>query len=304
MRKIKVKLYAHENDSYVELYKVISGDTKVEYFGRHTNSFGDDGVWYFVSDPLGYCELDHECSNEYVFIVCDKKGKELFHDSNGKPRNPFPTLERKAKIEWEKITGKYPCKKKGLNGWLLSFLTKEISETKLKNEPCHESNWLHWYDKTTKEIVGKFSHLGVNYCIYKIICVHKYCECQWFEFYSGFEKMDENTGYVHYHGAYFDESRHGPNYSRNMAEELVETALKEVYPNRFSLSFLNKTEHADYEQRLNYRQASERLLNGNFDRAFVNEIIEKEKVSKTFYDDFLALKKDHPNAIMDFSFKY
>lgn len=210
MRKIKVKLYANENDNYVELYKVISGDTKCKYFARYTYG-GDDGIWYFVADPLGYCELDYVCSNEYVFTVCDQNGKELFNDSNGEIKNPFPTLERKAQLVWQTIKDGYPSKRNGLTDWLLSFLTKEVSESKLKDLPCHEANWPHWYDEVDKEIIHRFDHLGENYAIYKVTKTHRYCEANWITYYAGLEHMDEYTDYVKWYGDWFDTSIFGLN---------------------------------------------------------------------------------------------
>jgi len=50
MKEIKVKLYADENDSFVELWKVIDhvkGDPL--YYGRYT--YNDEGTWYYVCDP-------------------------------------------------------------------------------------------------------------------------------------------------------------------------------------------------------------------------------------------------------------
>jgi len=304
MREIKVKLFAHENDSYVELYKVISGDTKIEYFARYTYG-GDDGEWYFVADPLGYCELDHACNTDYLFIVCDKRGKELFRDSNGEVKNPFPPLERKANLAWQEVVEQYPCTREGLNDWLLSFLTKETAETKLKDLPCHESNWIHaWRNKGSKEVIHTFTHLGENYCIYKVNMAHKYCDCQWASYYAGYEVMDEYTGYIQWFGDQFDASSRGPNYSANEAGRLVEEMLKTVYPDRYTLSYLNRTQYADYEQKLNYRQAADALLKKNYDRAYVHQVIANEKEHKTFYDNFTELRKDYPNAVMDLGFRY
>ena len=304
MKEIKVKLYSHENDCYVELYKVIKGDTKVKYFARNTYSSGDDGQWYFVADPLGYCELDHGCPGDYVFIVCDSKGKELFRDSNGEIRNPFPTLERKAELTWNEIMQEYPCKKEGLNDWLLSFLTKEVSKTKLKDLPCHEANWPHWYNELKREVIRKFNHLGENYCIYKVTSKHKYCECEWINYYSGYEEMDEYTSYIKWYGACFDDSRTGPNYSRSVAIGVVVKSLENIYSRKYNLSYIRQTNYGDYEQKMSYTQAAEFLLKGDYDRVFVHEVANREKDNKTFYESYEEIRKNFPNVVLDYSFKY
>jgi hypothetical protein len=307
MRKIKVKLYAYENDHYVELYKVISGNTKNDYFARYTYGSGNDGVWYFVADPLCYCELDHACSGDYIFTVCDKNGKELFEDSNGEVKNPFPTLERKADLIWNEIKERYPCKKDGLTDWLLSYLTKEVAESKLKDLPCHASNWPRWYNEVSKEVIQRFDYLGDDFCIYKVTNKHKYCECEWINYYFGYETTEKYTGYCVWYGAWFDESHRGPNYSENEATKLVREMIESVYVERHNwkpLSYLKRTKHADYEQKVNYRQAAEVLLNGNYNRQFVHELIRKEKEQKTFYDNFEALRVDYPDAIKDTDYRY
>jgi hypothetical protein len=55
---------------------------------------------------------------------------------------------------------------------------------------------------------------------------------------------------------------------------------------------------------LNYRQAADALLNKNYDRVFVHQVIAKEKEQKTFYDNFTELRKDSPDAVMDMGFRY
>ena len=59
MTEIKVYLYASENDCYVELWKSVDEE---KYYGRYT--YNDAGTWYYVCDPLGYCELDHTVNDD------------------------------------------------------------------------------------------------------------------------------------------------------------------------------------------------------------------------------------------------
>ena len=302
MKEIKIVIYRHENDSYVELYKVIGGDTTVKYFARATYGGGENGEWYFVADPLGYCELDHGCPDDYVFILCDNDGKELFRDSNGAVKNPFPTLERKAELSWGEISNEYPCKREGLNNWLLSYLTKELSATTLKDEPCHDANWSYWFDEISRKVLHRFTHLGENYCIYSVSRKHRYCDCEWVEYYSGYEVMDEYTSYIKWHGSFFDESKTGPNYSENVAVDIVINALKAIYKSSYKLSYVNRADWGDYEQKMDYRQAAKLLLKGNYCRTFVHEVADKEKSNRTFYDDSEKMRQDFPNIKMNYAF--
>jgi len=248
MKEIKVKIYAHENDDYNELWKVISGDTKQKYFARHT--FGK-AEWYFVADPLGYCELDHACPDDYIFIVCDDNGKELLRDSNGGISNTFPTLEQKTKNVWNSIKEKYATID-GLNDWLLTFLTKNIIETKLSDVFCHYENWTWgWQDTVNKEVIERFNHLGVDYCVYKLTKKHRYCDCEWVDYYAGHAKMDEEyPSYVEYFGSWYDGNIMGDCYSPNDATKTVKGALEQIYKSDRGLSTVSTTPYGVSREKL------------------------------------------------------
>ncbi len=292
MKEIKVRLCQHMDDNYNELYQVLKGDTKIKYFARHC--YHDDGIWYYVSDPFGYCELDHSCPEDYIFVVCDSEGKELFKDSNGQAvKNPFPSLVRKAKLVWDSVRNKYPLVE-GLNDWLLSFLTQEVLSTKLKSANCPFENWSYsWSVEVGKEIIERFEHLGERYCIYKITRNHKYCECEWVEYYAGPEEMEEYTGYIKYYGAWYDESKVGGAYSKRVACELVESALKEIYPGRNSLSRIKWTYWGDMkESKYSLRGAADLLIGGNRDRDYVEAVIKNEKNNPSFYTGRESIIRD------------
>lgn len=83
MREIKVQLYSGEDDNYVELWKTVEEiEGKHRYYGRYT--YGDEGTWYSVCDPLGYCELNAPIADDVMFICCDENGNEVIfcHDDN------------------------------------------------------------------------------------------------------------------------------------------------------------------------------------------------------------------------------
>ena len=143
MKEIKVKLKYHENDDYNELWLEINGRGNNRYYARHT--YGWTGTWYFVSDPLGYCELDHPCPDDYIFIVCDQKGNELFRSCNGDDSCNFPCLRAMEIDEWNKfiesserqITAKHKdsdflihaitgMTRNGRDRWVLTFKDPEI----------------------------------------------------------------------------------------------------------------------------------------------------------------------------------
>ena len=76
MREIKVQLYRGEDDNYVELWKTVEEiEGKHRYYGRYT--YGNEGTWYSVCDPLGYCELNAPMADDVMFICCDENGNEV-----------------------------------------------------------------------------------------------------------------------------------------------------------------------------------------------------------------------------------
>lgn len=185
MKEFKVYLFAHENDDYNEIWKVKNKD---KYFARHTYYGGE---WYFVSDaPYGYCELVTLCPDDYCFIVCTKRGKELFRSTNADATGRFPSLRQKCIDEWNKVRSKHPnVSREGQRQWLGEFLTPEIKE-RLMADPltnvCIEDNFCYcWYDCIESEKISSFSHLGVEHCITRNKMQSRYNpEAVWY-FYQG-----------------------------------------------------------------------------------------------------------------------
>ena len=104
MREIKVQLYRGEDDNYVELWKTVEEiEGKHRYYGRYT--YGNEGTWYSVCDPLGYCELNAPIADDVMFICCDENGNEVIRYSNA-DGNKLPKFETVIKREWNKVKEK------------------------------------------------------------------------------------------------------------------------------------------------------------------------------------------------------
>lgn len=87
-----------ENDNYVELWKTVEKiNGKHKYYGRYT--YGDEGTWYSVCDPLGYCELNAPMADSVIFICCDDSGNEVIRYSNA-DGNKLPKFENVIKINY------------------------------------------------------------------------------------------------------------------------------------------------------------------------------------------------------------
>lgn len=157
-KEIKVSLYLPENDHYVEIWKNLRPEIgEPAYFARYT--YQDEGTWYYVSDPLGYCELSHPVSKEILFLCCDQAGREYYQYSNADP-NLLPKFETVVKKEWEKAKKKLevmaePDHKQdfwlslvGLTGdrfkqWLLSFKDPERYGKEIEAMYGYDENWLY-----------------------------------------------------------------------------------------------------------------------------------------------------------------
>ena len=65
----RVKFHSEEDDSYVELWKLVG---RAGYIARYTHG---PKCWYYVSDPHGYRELDHQIEDDATIIVCGRDGR-------------------------------------------------------------------------------------------------------------------------------------------------------------------------------------------------------------------------------------
>lgn len=293
---VKVKLYLHENDEYNELWKEVEGK---RYFARHTYK---GSIWYYVCDPWGFRELDRPCENDLTFIVCDQKGNPLFEDSNATDF-VFPTLDGAAALKWATVQDKYPVQNDLIwESWLLSYMTPEnLAKDPAATQFCPEDNWtLCWFDMVDHKAVETFEYLGETYAIWAIRYRHRYCDCEWTSYMSGYLNMDwEYPSFILLHGDQFDDV-YGPMYSRADAIYKVSNALREIYNNK-SLSRISGSIGYHYELKLSYHQAAEILINGDLHRAHIDEVINNEKKKHSFYNNREDMKRDYPGYVPDLS---
>ena len=59
-----------------------------------------------------------------------------------------------------------------------------------------------------------------------------------------------------------------------------------------------------YETRMNRRDASEYLIKNNYDRKYIEQIINKEQDVKTFYYNRNDILRDFPDVIWDYKLIY
>lgn len=301
MPSFKVAIRSQANDCFVEVWKVI-GEKK--YFARYVCGLP---VWYFVCDPMGYCELDHACPDDYVFEVCDQDGNVLFKDSNGvENRAPFVTLEGKTRQVWASIQDEYETRD-GLNDWLLSYMTPEnLAKDPSRTQFCPEDNWVaFWYDRVGHEIVHEYDHLGTKYCIYAITCKHLFCDCTWVEYMAGEANMDwEYPFFIKYFGSQFDDT-HGPMYSKRKACEYVMDALKQMHGEVVGMSYVSRDLGGNYhERRLCLYDAAAYLIGKDLSRDHVHAVVEAERKHNTLYANFDAILADYPDCKRDFSMNW
>lgn len=293
-----VQLKYHENDDYNELW--ITKDKK--YFARHT--YYDKGIWYFVSDPLGYCELDHMCPDDYIFHVCGPDWKELFIDTN---KTGFESLRVVKNREWENarpmfehmlfeenlstiflthaITGDNPSE---LNQWLLTFKDPDIYGDVAKD---YDENWCGcWKTEEMSRIqLGTFDYVGIELAIEKVRYRHMICGVEWSEYYCAGE----------YKGAFFDVKHVGTMYSRRNAIKKVADQLKEKFQNAKYLSYIENYDWGCYQRKVDIYDAAKMLIGGDYHRDAVDNLdINKIK----FYSTWEDIVRDYPKCERDYSF--
>lgn len=297
-----VKLYQHEDDSYNELWK--TKDNK--YFVRNT-FYG--GEWYYVCDPLGYCELDHACPSDIIFHVCDPKYNELFISRNDGCE--FPCLRVLLKQEWDKVrpflevkeedasanfyvhalTGGNPS---GLANWLLTFKDPDLYGDKAKD---YDENWtMFQIEEVEREALSKFHFVGIECTIEKIKMRHTICNVEWYEYYTAGTYM----------GAEFNQDSVGDMYSKGDATQMVVDSLYRIYPDAGRhlsvINFFADTKNP-YETKYTITQAAELLLNRNLHRTHVEGAIENEAKNHTFYTDD-EVRRLFPNCVRDYNYSW
>lgn len=317
MKKVRVTLYQSENDDYVELWKVLDQKTKdPAYYGRYT--YGDEGTWFYVADPLGYCELDRSVENDVLFICCDENGKECARYTNA-DKNPLPKFKTIMTQKWEAIsqqiihntenmekdflseylTGRTTLK---INQWLLTFKDPDLYEKEIADMNGYDENWTDCRKKEIgyESIPGsEFEYLGKKYQFTKRKMRHTVCGVEWVEFVCTDSPyiVDETYGltYYGYMGNQFDETKTGACLDKTSAMKTVSKELEIIYGCKNVIDFRSVYDIQSY----GLLHAAEKLLNGDLHKSNVRSVIEAEKEKKSFIpgttEELDKLRKEHPD---------
>ena len=296
-KEIKVYLYANENDDFNELWKVVDEE---QYYARHT--FGNEGIWYYVCDPLGYCELDYKVPNDVTFIMCDSEGNEYHRYSNGEP-NPLPKFADYIKIQWQKVKDNIPHNTENdeanfwsmcwngetirkLNQWLVSFMDKDLYPKEIADMHGYEENWYGCWHNTETDYTSipgsEFEYLGNKYQFVKVHHKHDVCGVEWDTFeccdnplqmgWWGTETHPQVQSYMEM-GNWFDDSIYGTMYDKRTARERIAEKLLEIFPKEReygTLLFVRKNEPdkwctaSAYCWEKGYGECAEMLINDDY----------------------------------------
>ena len=306
-KEIKVHKYYDENDDYVELWKVI-GEEK--YYGRYT--YNNEGTWYYVADPLGYCELDRPVSNDVMFILCDEEGTEYHRYSNEQP-NPLPKFADYIKMQWKKVKDNIPHNTENdevnlwtmwisgetvrkLEQWIISFKDPDLYGDKAKD---YDVNWYGCWHNTETEYTpipsSEFEYLGNKYQFVKVHHKHDVCGVEW----DTFECCDnpiqmspfgtETHPFVESYGEmgnWFDDSKYGTMMDSMTARNKVAEKLTELFPKEKDYQKLLvvkvKKNPATYEApsycwEMTYGNCAEMLIDRDYHVKNISDLIENIK---------------------------
>ena len=234
-KQIKVRLYSTENDDYNELWKVVG--SKNRFFARHV--FGRP-TWYYVCDPLGYCELDSP-ADDIDFIVCSQKNKPLFTSNNHDRETEFKTFAETARDHFCKINSSLNYFKPSdngtqitsLNDWLLSFMDPSKYKQEIEDMYGYAENWLYARtDYVGLEPIpnGEFEYLGNKYQICWRISKHVVCGKEFREIVccdspAVIDEFFQIPVVYKCYGAQFDLNDVGTMYSERQARAVLKKAL-------------------------------------------------------------------------------
>jgi len=299
---IKVKFHSEDNGNCQQLFKTIDKqEGQKSYYARSY-----DLTWYTVSDPLGYAELDYPASEDITFIICDDKGNEVFQSSNS-DKETFPFLKNVCLSEWKQYCTEHEQKNTlennevnflahaiggnqvdKLSKWLLTFKDPELYGESAKD---YDENWTMFrIEELSRKRLHKFMYCGLKQEITEITMRHTICNVTWKEYYSGQE----------YCGSIFDTDYIGTMYSPTEAKGKVIKLLKEIYGDRNYITQVTESYGAIYERHYKLGNAAELLLNGNYNRNFVNKLINKENEKHSFFSS----EKEAREAYRDKDDKY
>ena len=300
--EIKVKKYCEENDDYVELWKVIGAQKGMpRFFGRYT--YGDQGIWYYISDPLGYCEMDHQVADDVMFILCDESGNECCRYSNADD-NPLPKLDTVITQEYEKISDKLDQHAKDADidklqlwmetqattilpthRWLLTFKDPDKYGKEIAEMNGYDENWtggMHCREVSYEPIPDtEFEYLGKKYQFTKIVNKHEICGAEWSEFVctdspyvvkeSPFRKGEKYIRCYKLMSSWHEEES-GPMYDRhtalrNIRDSLLDTMGKNGYTGRRILYVEGNYCYEKY-----YEQVAEEMAISDLHKETINEL--------------------------------
>lgn len=305
-KEIKVTKYLDENDCYVELWKVINPEPKArKYYGRYV--FNNEGTWYCVSDPLGYCELEHPVSEEIMFICCDEAGNECIRYSNA-DKNPLPTFKAFMKEKWQEFCSNIESNQtdmtkeffalcyngestRKLNQWLLTFKDPDLYQKEIDEMFGYDINWTSC--NCTTEIAWEtvpgteFEYLGHKYQFTKVTNKHDICGVEWFEYvctdapFVTEDRIGTNKTWIkQYYGClgdWFDETIAGKMIDIRTAKEMVIAKLLEIYPkenNYSNLLYVN----GNYCYEKSYVDVAEALIGRELHKDKVLELVKDLKL--------------------------
>lgn len=303
------------NDSYVELWGTF--DEPRKYYARLVYGLP---VWYYVCDPLGYCELDHSVEDDVVFVVCDSNGNELFKSSNEKGSD-FPTFKLASWGEWHKIKENYPHFTDdttadfwsqtfgngttiSVNKYLLTYMDPLKYEKEIKDMYGYEENWVMHTTQINREVIHTFKYLGDRYYIMKITYEHDVCKKQYVEYWCTDKlELGKWESDLIYFAGYFNDDL-GPMYPKNEAINVMKNALKKIYKEK-QISEIHDSYGYVYERFISYENAAIRLLDGDYNRKSVMAKIAKEKKNHTFWDvDDPEIANKYPDCTRDNEWNY
>ena len=296
-KEIRVSLYATENDSYVELWKV-HGE-KNAFIGRFVYGMP---TWVYVSDPLGYCEMDYDIHPDVEVIVCTPDGKDLFATRNGDGSAAFATMGATAKREFNAYREKHPeiivNTQEGyarFKHWLLSYKDPERYGNAAKD---YDDNWMYSDTKETKRVTLKeWDYLGFECALEAVSYRHAVCGKTWTVI------MDSS----HIHGYIFNDTKMGTMYSEGEAEKMVEDAIRSHFGRARAVSIVVHVCGDQYAQRnIRMYEAVQSLLKGNYRRSFVEQIAQAEREETHFFNEGMSgigeIRVLHPVCSCDYSF--
>ncbi len=204
MKEIKVRLRYIEVGQCMEMWQVEPQEGRPDRWVCRELSGLHEWSWLHGA-PYDACERGWQCSNDIIFIICDKDWNPVMKDGNDRTLFPesFPTFEENCISAWNSIKENHPHVITDINEWLCQKSPKPFSNDVEKH------NWAHspeYQGTINEETLLEFDSCGQKKVVVRVTRQHKLCDARWHVYFAGNLQRKQDEGFEYCFGYEYHDS--------------------------------------------------------------------------------------------------